>query len=70
MADTGFAAVPEASRYRLINATLPAALVDATGLPAHGDGLVTRVEGSGSRQTTTVEWREDGEETYLPQELL
>ncbi|MHB2170215.1 cytosine deaminase [Alsobacter sp. R-9] len=36
----GFATVPHAPAFRLSNATLPAALVDAEGLPAAGDGLV------------------------------
>lgn len=36
---TGFAPVPVAGRYRIVNATLPAALTEA-GLPRTGDGLV------------------------------
>ena len=36
----GFAAVPEAPRYRLANATLPATLVAARGLAGADDGLL------------------------------
>jgi cytosine deaminase len=39
MSGTGFAAIPEASRFVLANATLPAALVDAPGLVVDGDSL-------------------------------
>lgn len=37
---TGFAHVPSAGRYLLANTTLPAALVEADGLPVAGEGLV------------------------------
>ncbi len=40
MADTGFAAVPDARRFILANATLPAALIDDAHAPADADGLV------------------------------
>ncbi len=39
MAETGFAPVPEANRFVLANATLPAALVEAPGLVVTGDSL-------------------------------
>ena len=38
---SGFARIPEAGRYRLANATLPACLAEVTDLPRHGDGLVS-----------------------------
>ncbi len=40
MSATGFAAVPDAGRFVLANASLPSALIDAPGLAADANGLI------------------------------